>query len=57
MYLCIYLSMHLYIYVSMYLYCITPLAWVEIQCFALTVYMPTCLHIDKRACLYAYTLA
>ena len=39
------------------LYCITPLAWVEIQCFALTAYMPTCLHVDKRACLHAYTLA
>ena len=39
------------------MYCITPLAWVEIQCFALTVYMPTCLHVDKRACLHAYTLA
>ncbi len=28
-----------------------PLAWEEIQCFALTVYMPTCLHVDKRAYL------
>ena len=44
-----------YIYIKVY--CITPLAWVEIQCFALTVYMPTCLHVDKRAALHAYTLA
>ena len=37
-------------------YCITPLAWVEIQCFALTVDMPTCLHVDLRAGLHAYVL-
>ena len=47
----------MYLQVFIYIYCITPLAWVEIQCFALTVYMPTCLYVDKRACLHAYTLA
>ena len=50
--------MYIYIYIYIYIkvHCITPLAWVEIQCFALTVYMPTCLHVDKRAALHAYTL-
>ena len=37
-------------------YCITPLAWVEIQCFALTAYMPMCLHVHLRASLHAYML-
>ena len=37
-------------------YCITPLAWVEIQCFALTAYMLTCLHAYMRTCLHAYML-
>ena len=37
-------------------YCITPLTWVEIQCFALTAYMPTCLHVHMRACLHSYML-
>ena len=30
-------------------YCITPLVWVEIQCFVLTVYMPTC-----QACSFTW---
>ena len=34
-------------------YCITPLAWVEIQCFALTAY---CLHAYMLTCLHAYML-
>ena len=34
-------------------YCITPLAWVEIQCFALTAYMLTCLHAYMRTRLHA----
>ena len=39
-----------------FFYCITPLAWVEIQCFALTAYMPMCLHVHLRASLHAYML-
>ena len=47
-----------------YRYCITPLAWVEIQRFALTinlhVYLFTCLHAYCIACmltcLHAYVL-
>lgn len=46
----------IYIYTKFYLYCITPLAWVEIQFFALTIYMPTCSRVDKSACLHACTL-
>ena len=38
------------------LYCITPLAWVEIQSFALTAYMLICLHVLLRASLHAYML-
>ena len=34
-------------------YCITPLAWVEIQSFALTAY---CLHAYMLTCLHAYML-
>ena len=34
-------------------YCITPLAWVEIQCSALTAY---CLHAYMLTCLHAYML-
>ena len=38
------------------IYRVTPLAWVEIQCFALTAYMPMCLHVHLRASLHAYML-
>ena len=38
------------------IYCITPLAWVEIQCFALTAYMLTCSHAYMFTSLYACTL-
>ena len=41
-------------YIYIYIYCITPLAWVEIQCFALTAYMPTCLHAYMQTRLHAY---
>ena len=34
--------------------CFLALIW--FHCFALTLYMPTCLHVDNRACLHAYTL-
>ena len=44
---------YLYIYIYIYIYCITPLAWVEIQCFALTAYMLTCLHAYMRTRLHA----
>ena len=46
-----------YILIYVYLYCITLLAWVEIQCFALTVYMPTFLRAYALAYVHAYTLA
>ena len=54
MHTCIHACIHTCIYI--YIYCITPLAWVEIQCFALTAYMPTCLPVHMRACLHAYML-
>ena len=55
----IYTYIHAYIHTQpnkqkhIYTYCITPLAWVEIQCFALTAYMLTCLHAYMRTRLHA----
>ena len=43
-------------YIHVYIYCITPLAWVEIQCFALTAYMLTRLHAYMLTSLHAYML-
>ena len=51
MHTCIHACIHTCIYI--YIYCITPLAWVEIQCFALTAYMLTCLHAYMRTRLHA----
>ena len=52
------LHMHVIYAIDIYTYCITPLAWVEIQSFALTAYclhayMLTCLH----ACMFTYSFA
>ena len=56
-----FLAFKFYSFFDLYIYCITPLAWVEIQCFALTAYclhayMPTCLHAYMLTCLHAYML-
>ena len=58
LYYSLYLFLHYRLHYSiyLYLYCITPLAWVEIQCFALTAYLLTCSHAYMFTCLYACTL-